>query len=75
MTLEQLQNLFHDATSENWHQHKNGGGWIENSVNVSEDVRVGEKSIIFKIGQAIQYARLCGQHMLCSETLGNWFNG
>ncbi|KKM21627.1 hypothetical protein LCGC14_1633620, partial [marine sediment metagenome] len=34
MTLKELQKIFPQATKKTWHQHKNGGGWVENTATV-----------------------------------------
>ena len=41
MTLADLRRIFPDACEDTWHQHKNGGGWVQNTATVDESVHVG----------------------------------
>ena len=50
MTLEQLQSIFPDATADIWHQHPNGGGWVETSVKMAEHVFIGEDALVYDCG-------------------------
>jgi hypothetical protein len=47
MTLEQLQEIFPDATAETWHQHPNGGGWVQNTATVDESAYVGKNALVY----------------------------
>lgn len=47
MTLEKLQEIFPDATVDTWHQHTNGGGWVQNTAEVAETAYVGEDALVF----------------------------
>src|SRR2546426_699353 len=40
MTFEQLQAILPWAQADDWHQHPNGGGWVQNSARVSGNARV-----------------------------------
>ena len=46
MTLKELKIKFPAATLETWHQHENGGGWVENTVIVSGTARVEGSAIV-----------------------------
>lgn len=46
MTLEQLQRIFPEATADTWHQHPNGGGWVQNTAKVEENAYVGKEVVI-----------------------------
>lgn len=46
MTLEQLQQIVPYATAETWHQHPNGGGWVQNTATVAETAYIGEGAIV-----------------------------
>jgi len=46
MTLDELQKRFPDATAETWHQHPNGGGWVENTAIVDATAYVGTGATI-----------------------------
>lgn len=47
MTLNQLQMVFFDATAQTWHQHSNGGGWVENTASVETAAYVSEDSFVY----------------------------
>ena len=47
MTLQDLQDDFPDATESTWHQHPNGGGWIENTAYVDASAYVGPYAVVF----------------------------
>ena len=40
MTFEELKRRVPDATVDTWHQHANGGGWVENSARVADSAVV-----------------------------------
>jgi hypothetical protein len=44
MTLKELQKSFPDATAETWHQHPNGGGWVQNTAHVAASAWVAENA-------------------------------
>ena len=46
MTLSELQFTFPDATLETWHQHSNGGGWVENTATVDDTAFVGPDAVV-----------------------------
>ena len=39
-TFEQLKQEFPNATLDTWHQHPNGGGWVENTAHVEDSAQV-----------------------------------
>lgn len=41
MTLNELKERFPNATDATWHQHANGGGWVQNTASVDETAFVG----------------------------------
>ena len=41
MTLNEPQKIFPGATEGTWHQHGNGGGWVQNTCTVETSVYVG----------------------------------
>lgn len=47
MTLEKLQEIFPDATADTWHQHPNGGGWVQNTAKVAETAWVGKDAVVY----------------------------
>ena len=40
MTIEQLQKIFPTAAIDTWHQHPNGGGWVQNTAKVDDSAHV-----------------------------------
>ena len=58
MTLEQLQSIFPDATADSWHQHQNGGGWVETSVKMAEHVFIGEDTLVYDASGAPMIVKL-----------------
>ena len=67
MTLEELQGLFPDATSETWHQHSNGGGWVENTARVDESAYVGEDARVHGSAQVHGNAQVRGSARVCGN--------
>ena len=47
MTLDDLKKYFPNASLQNWHQHKNGGGWVENTAHVDDDARVSGDALVY----------------------------
>ena len=58
MTLEQLQEIFPNATFETWHQHPNGGGWVETSVKMAKHVFIGEDTLVYDASGAPMIVKL-----------------
>jgi len=58
MTIEQLQQLFSDATLDTWHQHPNGNGWVQNTATVDESAYVGENAVVFENARVYGNARV-----------------
>jgi len=36
-----------NATVETWHQHPNGGGWVENTATVADSAYLGDSSAVY----------------------------
>ena len=47
MTFELLKLKIGDIKQKEWHQHKNGGGWVKNGCRVEESAFIGENAIVF----------------------------
>ena len=49
MTWDEIKKLhpWLPESSEGWHQHANGGGWVRDSVKVPDAVVVGERALIY----------------------------
>ncbi len=46
MTWKELKKSLPDAKKAEWHQHKNGGGWVQNTAAVDDSAYVGPRAII-----------------------------
>ena len=60
MTLQDLQKLFPDATESTWHQHPNGGGWVENTASVEFSAYVGPWAVVYGNARVFRYALVSG---------------
>ena len=60
MTIEQLRKIFPDATLETWHQHTNGGGWVQNTAHVDDTAWVSGDAQVFGDAQVYGDARVFG---------------
>lgn len=47
MTLKQLQAIFPNATDQTWHQHSNGGGWVENTASIDAASYLGPNAQVW----------------------------
>ena len=56
MTIEDLQKLFPNATKDTWHQHPNGGGWVENTAQVDDSSCVSGSARVYGSAQVFGYA-------------------
>ena len=63
MTLEQLQEIFPEATLDTWHQHPNGGGWVQNTAHVDEFAYVGKDALVFGNARRLR----CLEMLWCME--------
>jgi hypothetical protein len=46
MTFTELTKKIGNQIESNWHQHKNGGGWVENKSDVADSVYVGPDAFV-----------------------------
>ncbi len=60
MTLEELQQIFPDATAETWHQHKNGGGWVQNTAHVDASAFVDVRAQVSGAARVYGAAQVYG---------------
>ena len=67
MTLEEslkwLQERYPDATLDTWHQHANGGGWVQNNCTVDATSKIGAKAIVSN-GSRVDGSRVDGSSVL-----------
>ena len=47
MTLQELQVIFPSATADTWHQHPNGGGWVQNTARVDPSAFVENNALVY----------------------------
>ena len=60
MTLQELKKLFPSATLATWHQHLNGGGWVENTAYVSGAAQVSDNAQVSGDAQVSGAAQVSG---------------
>lgn len=58
MTIDELKKIFPDATPETWHQHPNGGGWVQNTATAAESAFVGPNARVSGYAQVFGNARV-----------------
>ena len=47
MTFLELQEKIGTQNKADWHQHKNGEGWVHKEAQVNDSVYIGENAIVF----------------------------
>lgn len=60
MTFEQLKQEFPYATLDTWHQHPNGGGWVETTAHVEDSARVYGNAAVYGNAWVCGNARVHG---------------
>ena len=60
MNIEELRKFVPNATKTTWHQHTNGGGWVENSAVVAATAHVASTAQVYDTAQVYGDARVCG---------------
>lgn len=60
MDFQQLKQLVPSATEETWHQHSNGGGWVQNTAFVEETAFVGPDARVSESARVSENARVYG---------------
>ena len=66
MSLEKLQLLFSDASAETWHEHPNGGGWVQNTAFVEPMAYVGIDCIVYGDARVSGDAQVSGDAWVIS---------
>ena len=69
MTLQELQNEFPNATEATWHQHPNGGGWVENIAYVDTSAYVGPNARVYGHARVYGNARVFGNVLVSGNDL------
>jgi hypothetical protein len=65
MTLEELQKRFSTATEDTWHQHPNGGGWVQNTAYVAGSAYVGPDALVYDSARVYGSAQVYGSSLVC----------
>lgn len=60
MTFEELKKIFPSANIDEWHQHSNGGGWVENTATVASSAYVGPDAQVYGEAQVCGEAQVYG---------------
>jgi len=50
MKFEELKIKLHlsaDEAQTNWHRHTEGGGWVQNTADIGDEVFVGPKAVVY----------------------------
>ena len=69
MTWQEIKKIhtWLPETSENWHQHENGGGWVENSTHVAFSARVYSKALVYGEALVCGEAQVYGEAQVCGK--------
>ena len=62
---------FLPKSSDGWHQHLNGGGWVQDTATVAETAHVGERAIVYDNARVFYRARVYGNARVCGNA---WIN-
>ncbi len=75
MNLTELQQIHPDATPETWHQHPNGGGWVQNTATVAETAYVGPDAHVYGNARVYGSAHVYGGEWEASPLYvqGSWY--
>ena len=57
------------ATSDGWHQHKNGGGWVQDTATVEDDAFVGEFAVVSGSAWVCDSAMVSGSAVVCDSAM------
>jgi len=75
MTIHDLKALLPWANLDEWHQHPNGGGWVENTASVDDTVCVGanamvhEKAVVRDTVIINDHARISGNAIVSNRVM------
>jgi len=62
MTFKELQEIHGPQVEAEWHQHKNGGGWVHNSAKVDASAKEGyTEAEIVEYGHYIELFQKVGK--------------
>jgi len=59
--------LWLPESSDGWHQHPNGGGWVQDTATVANTVLVGEHALVYGEARVYGEALVCGKALVCGE--------
>jgi|APGre2960657404_1045060.scaffolds.fasta_scaffold66253_1 hypothetical protein len=71
MDLEQLQQIFPGATADTWHQHPNGGGWVQNTAKVYETAWVGKDAVVYGDAVVLWNSSISGNARVLADGYGS----
>ena len=57
MTFKELEQKIGTQNESEWHQHKNGGGWVRNGAKIDDSACIGEGAIVFSGNARYDYAQ------------------
>lgn len=66
MLMSELKKRFPDASTETWHRHKNGGGWVQNTTVVEQTAYVNENALVYEFARVSKDAKIWD----CAEVYG-----
>ena len=58
ITIEQILQKFPQTQATDWHQHSNGGGWIQNTAKVAKSAYVGPDALVYDSARVFGSARV-----------------
>ena len=68
MTFEELNVKAGDGLiPENWHNHPNGKGWVQNTATVAETAFVGPDASVYEYAQVLDCAEIYGDAEVFGE--------
>ena len=65
--LELEKRLGLKLVKEEWHQHPNGGGWVQNTASVEEAAFIGPRAIVSDKARVSGVARVSGEALVSGE--------
>ena len=66
MTFEEVKKVVPYAIESEWHQHQNGGGWVQDTAYVSGNARVYGNACVYGNAQVSGNARVSGNAWVTS---------
>ena len=70
-TIKQVLELFPEVNKVGWHQHSNGGGWVDNTAKVEETAYIGANAQVYGDAQVSGYAKVSGDARVSGDAWEN----